>query len=71
MPLRTIPVIYHNETLCCRYLVGCDGAHSIVRHGLGLSFEGDQYPLEFMLGDVEVHWALPPPPFSLRERWDI
>lgn len=47
------------ETLHCHYLVGCDGAHSTVRHGLGLSFEGDQYPLEFMLGDVEVRWALP------------
>jgi 2-polyprenyl-6-methoxyphenol hydroxylase-like FAD-dependent oxidoreductase len=47
------------ETLRCHYLVGCDGAHSTVRHGLGLSFEGDQYPLEFILGDVQVHWALP------------
>src|SRR5262245_58794809 len=24
------------ETVNCRYLVGCDGAHSAVRHGLGL-----------------------------------
>jgi 2-polyprenyl-6-methoxyphenol hydroxylase-like FAD-dependent oxidoreductase len=47
------------ETLLCHYLVGCDGAHSTVRHGLGLSFEGDQYPLEFTLGDIEVRWKLP------------
>jgi 2-polyprenyl-6-methoxyphenol hydroxylase-like FAD-dependent oxidoreductase len=48
------------ETVHCRYLVGCDGAHSIVRHGLGLSFEGGQLPQEFMIGDVDVEWALPP-----------
>src|SRR5262245_24471627 len=43
----------------CRYLVGCDGAHSVVRHGLGLDYQGDAYPMTFMLGDVEVDWPLP------------
>jgi 2-polyprenyl-6-methoxyphenol hydroxylase-like FAD-dependent oxidoreductase len=42
-----------------RYLVGCDGAHSAVRRGLNLSFEGDAFPEEYMLGDVEVDWSLP------------
>ncbi|MEV4612044.1 FAD-dependent monooxygenase [Kitasatospora sp. NPDC049258] len=42
------------------YLVGCDGAHSAVRKGLGLSFEGDAFPEQYMLGDVEVDWDLPP-----------
>lgn len=42
-----------------RYLVGCDGAHSIVRKGLGLSYEGGAFPEEFMLADVEVDWDLP------------
>ncbi|MCW0214315.1 MAG: FAD-dependent monooxygenase [Pseudonocardia sp.] len=41
------------------YLVGCDGAHSVVRKGLGLSFEGDAFPEQYMLGDVEVDWAQP------------
>ncbi|MFE0152187.1 FAD-dependent monooxygenase [Nonomuraea sp. NPDC059007] len=41
------------------YLVGCDGAHSAVRHGLGLAFEGDRFPEEYMLGDVEVDWSMP------------
>ncbi|WP_408345737.1 FAD-dependent oxidoreductase [Paraburkholderia phytofirmans] len=31
----------------CKWLVGCDGAHSKVRSGLGLSFEGEQYPQTF------------------------
>jgi len=43
----------------CRYLVGCDGAHSAVRHGLGLAYEGEAYPMTFMLGDVAVDWSLP------------
>lgn len=41
------------------YLVGCDGAHSTVRKGLGLSFEGGAFPEAYMLGDVEVDWDLP------------
>lgn len=42
-----------------RFLVGCDGAHSAVRKGLGLSFEGGAFPEEYMLADVEVGWDLP------------
>ncbi|MBO0877138.1 MAG: FAD-dependent monooxygenase, partial [Pseudonocardia sp.] len=41
------------------YLVGCDGAHSAVRKGLGLRFEGDAFPEQYMLGDVEVDWNQP------------
>jgi 2-polyprenyl-6-methoxyphenol hydroxylase-like FAD-dependent oxidoreductase len=36
----------------CGHLVGCDGAHSAVRHGLGLAYEGEAVPMTFMLGDV-------------------
>ncbi|WP_328540064.1 FAD-dependent monooxygenase [Streptomyces sp. NBC_00344] len=48
------------EDLSAAYLLGCDGAHSIVRRGLGLAFEGAALPEEYMLGDVEVDWDLPP-----------
>jgi hypothetical protein len=41
------------------YLVGADGAHSIVRKTLGLSFEGGAFEEQYMLGDVEVDWSLP------------
>lgn len=47
------------EEVRTRFLVGCDGAHSIVRKGLGLSYEGGAFPEEFMLADVEVDWDLP------------
>ncbi|MFE1289888.1 FAD-dependent monooxygenase [Streptomyces sp. NPDC058751] len=48
------------EEVRARYLVGCDGAHSTVRKKLGLTFEGSAFPEEYMLGDVEVDWDLPP-----------
>jgi 2-polyprenyl-6-methoxyphenol hydroxylase-like FAD-dependent oxidoreductase len=41
------------------YVIGCDGAHSAVRHALGIAFEGDAFPMMFMLGDVHIAWDLP------------
>ena len=34
------------------YVVGCDGAHSSVRHELGLAFVGQPYPQDWLLADV-------------------
>ncbi|GJF30623.1 oxygenase [Kitasatospora sp. NE20-6] len=48
-----------DEHVRCRYLVGCDGAHSRVRRGLGLDFGGGAFTETYMLGDVEVDWDLP------------
>ncbi|MET9603496.1 FAD-dependent monooxygenase [Streptomyces sp. NPDC006512] len=47
------------EELRTRFLVGCDGAHSAVRKGLGLAFEGGAFPEEYMLADVRIGWDLP------------
>ncbi|MFI6449364.1 FAD-dependent monooxygenase [Kitasatospora sp. NPDC050543] len=47
------------EEVRARYLIGCDGAHSIVRKQLGLGFEGGAFPEEYMLADVEADWDLP------------
>ncbi|MEV6567008.1 FAD-dependent monooxygenase [Streptomyces kronopolitis] len=47
------------ERLRARYVVGCDGAHSVVRKAAGLTFEGDAFPQQFMIGDVELDWDLP------------
>ena len=44
------------EELRARYIVGCDGAHSAVRKGAGLSFEGAAYPQDFVLADMRVDW---------------
>jgi len=40
-----------------RYVVGCDGAHSRVRHELGLAFDGQPYPQDWLLADVTLHGA--------------
>ena len=45
--------------LTATFLVGCDGAHSTVRHLLGLPFSGGEYEDSFMLADVETNDALP------------
>jgi 2-polyprenyl-6-methoxyphenol hydroxylase-like FAD-dependent oxidoreductase len=40
-------------------VVGCDGAHSAVRHLLNIPFEGGEYADSFALGDVETNDTLP------------
>jgi 2-polyprenyl-6-methoxyphenol hydroxylase-like FAD-dependent oxidoreductase len=40
-------------------VVGCDGAHSAVRHQLNLPFEGAEYQRSFLLADVETNDTLP------------
>ncbi|MFD5910009.1 FAD-dependent monooxygenase [Streptomyces massasporeus] len=56
---RVVTASGAQEELRSRFLVGCDGAHSTVRKGLGLTFEGGAFPEEYMLADVEVDWELP------------
>jgi 2-polyprenyl-6-methoxyphenol hydroxylase-like FAD-dependent oxidoreductase len=46
-------------SLTATYVVGCDGAHSAVRHLLNLPFEGAEYKDTFMLADVESNDVLP------------
>jgi len=47
------------------WLIGCDGAHSVVRHTLGLPFEGAPYEEGFILADVKIDWSLPEDELSL------
>lgn len=44
------------ETVEGKFLVGCDGAKSPVRHGLGLKFEGSTFERMFYVADVEIDW---------------
>lgn len=41
------------------YLVGCDGAHSVVRKQLGVAFEGSTYDNDFLQADCKVRWDYP------------
>lgn len=42
------------EVCAARYLAGCDGARSAVRHKLAVGFEGGTYHQTFYVADVEV-----------------
>ncbi|HEX8397027.1 MAG TPA: FAD-dependent monooxygenase [Pyrinomonadaceae bacterium] len=44
------------KTIRAKYLVGCDGAKSPVRHGLDLTFEGSTFDRLFYVADVEINW---------------
>lgn len=46
------------ETVRSRWLAGCDGAHSAVRHGAGIDFVGEAMEETFVLADVEIDQEL-------------
>ena len=42
-----------------KFLAGCDGASSPVRHGLGLTFAGSTFERLFYVADARVDWEFP------------
>jgi 2-polyprenyl-6-methoxyphenol hydroxylase-like FAD-dependent oxidoreductase len=44
------------EIIEAKFLVACDGAKSLVRHSLGLTFEGSTFERMFYVADVEIDW---------------
>lgn len=46
------------EAVSSPYVVGCDGAHSTVRHSLGMEFTGHAEPNDWMLADVHIEGTL-------------
>jgi 2-polyprenyl-6-methoxyphenol hydroxylase-like FAD-dependent oxidoreductase len=42
------------ETVTAEWLVGCDGAHSTVRHTLQIDFAGEALDSDWMLADVHI-----------------
>ena len=44
----------HEELLEVPWLIGCDGAHSAVRHGLGMQFEGNTLASDWILADIHL-----------------
>jgi 2-polyprenyl-6-methoxyphenol hydroxylase-like FAD-dependent oxidoreductase len=43
-----------SETVQADWLLGCDGAHSTTRHGLGFAFEGSTMDSDWWLADAHV-----------------
>ena len=48
-----------SQTIRGKYLVGCDGSKSVVRHELGLTFEGSTFERLFYVADARVDWDFP------------
>jgi 2-polyprenyl-6-methoxyphenol hydroxylase-like FAD-dependent oxidoreductase len=44
----------HQEIVDAAWMIGCDGAHSTVRHQLGMQFEGDTLPTTWILADLHL-----------------
>jgi 2-polyprenyl-6-methoxyphenol hydroxylase-like FAD-dependent oxidoreductase len=42
------------------WLIGCDGAHSMVRHLVGVPFVGKTFEQSFVAGNVRMQWDFPP-----------
>jgi 2-polyprenyl-6-methoxyphenol hydroxylase-like FAD-dependent oxidoreductase len=53
------------EMISAAWLVGCDGAHSAVRHTLGMPFTGQAEPNDWLLADVHIEGPLPPDEVSV------
>jgi 2-polyprenyl-6-methoxyphenol hydroxylase-like FAD-dependent oxidoreductase len=56
------------ESLETEWLVGCDGAHSTVRHGLGLPFAGTTLQSDWILADIHLQ-GYPFPGAELAMYW--
>jgi 2-polyprenyl-6-methoxyphenol hydroxylase-like FAD-dependent oxidoreductase len=53
------------EAIRCAWLLGCDGAHSTVRHGISARFVGHAEPNDWMLADCRVEGSVPQDELSL------
>ena len=49
------------ETISTPWLLGCDGAHSAVRHGLGIEFQGSTQGDDWLIADVRLDGEHVPP----------
>ncbi len=47
------------EIIQAAFVIGCDGARSGVRKSLGITLEGGDYDVPFMLADIETNQDLP------------
>ncbi len=44
------------EKISAKYVIGCDGARSIVRHALHFPFKGGTYEKQFYVADTRLKW---------------
>jgi 2-polyprenyl-6-methoxyphenol hydroxylase-like FAD-dependent oxidoreductase len=46
------------QTIAAKYVVGCDGPKSLVRHNLGLTFGGSTFERIFYVADAQIDWQM-------------
>lgn len=56
------------EVVEANWLIGCDGAHSAVRHGLGLAFLGNTLQSDWILADLNLS-GYPLPTMEMVTYW--
>ena len=47
------------EKVVCKYMIDCEGAHSIARSTLGLEFAGETFDENYALGDLYIDGDIP------------
>ena len=55
----------HTETMRPSYMIAADGAHSAIRHRLGLSFAGKTFEQTFLLADLHAETDWPEDEFHI------
>ncbi|MFP3568849.1 FAD-dependent monooxygenase [Paraburkholderia sp. SIMBA_030] len=55
----------HTETLHPSYMIAADGAHSAIRHRLGLNFTGKTFEQSFLLADLHAETDWPEDEFHI------
>jgi len=53
------------RTIAAKWVIGCDGGHSVVRDAAGIAFQGEDYEQVFALADARMDWPLPRDEVSL------
>lgn len=54
----TVSIGGNTHSIECTYLIGCDGAKSLVRQQLKFQFKGGTYENKFFVADTELLWDL-------------
>lgn len=57
------------ETVSAAWLAGCDGAHSVVRHSVGATFDGETNDSDWILADIHMR-GYPCPDTEVSVYWD-
>jgi 2-polyprenyl-6-methoxyphenol hydroxylase-like FAD-dependent oxidoreductase len=48
----------NENRIVAKYIVGCDGPKSLVRHSLGLTFGGSTFESIFYVADAQIDWQM-------------